>query len=536
VSKHTILFLAANPLDTDWIALDEEARAIQEELERSGHRDRFELVTRWATRPLDLLRELRKLKPTIVHFSGHGGRRVLRSGSGPRRDIVTDFGAVDDDLRCGLFFQGPYRRPQLVSTAALEATFGAAGSSVRLVVLNACYSNAQAEALLSHIDCVVGMGGSIRDDAARNFAVGFYGGIGERESVSTAYRQGCVAITLEGLPDSERPQLNVRPGVDADRLVLAEGLDGSSTANKLLAWATPDTDPEALPQIAASTQIHPHQDDPSVSGSDRGPHRVVVLAPVLSQRTHQPTSLVPDTESSMVSAVPLCVERGEIADEVRARGLHPVLRPANATISTDENGGTEVDAQRVTVALPILPQPSMARLVVMRGTDTGRLLEVRPGKTYTIGRGIDNDLVLTDMTVSRKHFDLQYESGGWAFVDHASGNGTAINDRNEVGPYMLTSGDTIEVGTTVFRFDVITTAASLVSVPRERPSHEAPAANAWVRKIVTDLATLELLLGMLQARRHELRDNEPERAKIDQLIGALVALELELRREQRTWE
>ena len=55
--KHIILFLAANPLGTDRLALDEEARAIQEELERSGYRDRFELVTRWAVRPLDLLRE-----------------------------------------------------------------------------------------------------------------------------------------------------------------------------------------------------------------------------------------------------------------------------------------------------------------------------------------------------------------------------------------------------------------------------------------------------------------------------------------------
>jgi hypothetical protein len=35
---------------TDRIALAEEARAIQEELDLSGHRDKFELVTRWAVR------------------------------------------------------------------------------------------------------------------------------------------------------------------------------------------------------------------------------------------------------------------------------------------------------------------------------------------------------------------------------------------------------------------------------------------------------------------------------------------------------
>src|SRR3954469_22361314 len=70
--KHVILFLAANPSGTDRFALDREARAIHVELKRSGHRDLFDFVTRWAAEPLDLLRELRELKPIVVHFSGPG--------------------------------------------------------------------------------------------------------------------------------------------------------------------------------------------------------------------------------------------------------------------------------------------------------------------------------------------------------------------------------------------------------------------------------------------------------------------------------
>lgn len=196
MKKHTILFLAANPSGTDRLALDREARSIQVELERSGYRDQFEFETRWAAEPLDLLRELRKLKPTVVHYSGHGGQN-------------------------GLFFQTADGRVQVVSTTAITETFGAAGDSVKLVVLNACYSEAQAESLLAHVDCVVGMSGSIHDGAARNFAVGFYGGLGERESVAAAYRQGRAAVSLEGLPDNDRPQLKVRDGVDANQVVLA---------------------------------------------------------------------------------------------------------------------------------------------------------------------------------------------------------------------------------------------------------------------------------------------------------------------------
>jgi hypothetical protein len=222
--KHTILFLAANPIGTDRLALDEEARAIQVELERSGFRNRFELVTRWAAEPLDLLRELRKLKPTVVHFSGHGVSDVAgehRPDPEPRRDIVGEPGQNGGEPRRGLFFQSPDGRPRLVSTEALEETFGAAGASVQLVVLSACYSEAQAKALLPHVGCVVGMSGSIRDDAARSFAIGFYGGLGERESIAAAYKQGCAAISLEGLRDHDRPQLAVRDGVNAGMLVLA---------------------------------------------------------------------------------------------------------------------------------------------------------------------------------------------------------------------------------------------------------------------------------------------------------------------------
>jgi len=249
--KHTILFLAANPLGTDRLALDREARAIQVELERSGFRDRFELVTRWAAEPLDLLRELRKLKPTIVHFSGHGASGTTAGHHlepASRRDVVGEPGHGDEP-RHGLFFQSSDGRPQLVSTAALEETFGAAGASVKLVVLSACYSEPQAEALLAHVDCVVGMSGSLSDDAARSFAIGFYGGLGERESVAAAFKQGCAAISLEGLREADRPQIKVRAGIDAARLVLAAAL---RRASEIVAGTGPAASQPSPGAIASS--------------------------------------------------------------------------------------------------------------------------------------------------------------------------------------------------------------------------------------------------------------------------------------------
>jgi hypothetical protein len=210
-TKNTILFLAADPAGTDEFALGRQARAIHEELERAGGRHRFELVTRWAPTPLDLLRELRRVRPMVVHFAGSGQQSAAHR---PGQALIGDrFG--------GLFFQGLDGRPRFVATSALQEMFGAAGSSVKLVVLNGCYSELQAEALLQHVDCVVGTRGTVDPAAAKAYAIGFFGGLGEHESVATAHKQGCAAVSLEGLHDGDRPRLKVRPGVDAGKLVLS---------------------------------------------------------------------------------------------------------------------------------------------------------------------------------------------------------------------------------------------------------------------------------------------------------------------------
>jgi CHAT domain/WD domain, G-beta repeat len=216
--KHVILFLAANPAGTDPLALDQEARSIHAELKRSGYRDRFDFVTRWAVEPLDLLREVRDLKPTVIHFSGHGGVRAAVSTR--RRDVVIDIASSGRD-QSGLYFHSASGGTQLVSPDAIAHTLNAAGASVRLVVLNACFSEVIADAILAHVDCVVGMSGSINDDAARSFAVGFYGGLGEHESIAAAVKQGRAAINLDGLSDVDKPQLKVRAGVDANHVILA---------------------------------------------------------------------------------------------------------------------------------------------------------------------------------------------------------------------------------------------------------------------------------------------------------------------------
>jgi hypothetical protein len=92
------------------------------------------------------------------------------------------------------------------------------------------------------------------------------------------------------------------------------------------------------------------------------------------------------------------------------------------------------------------------KLVVIAGNDRGREFPLA-GKSVTVGRGIDNDVVLTDIAVSRKHLSIEHDGTRYKIVDAGSGNGTLINDELQTGSRPLRHGDRIEIGNTVFRFE-----------------------------------------------------------------------------------
>jgi hypothetical protein len=67
-----ILFLAANPADTERLQLDEEVRAFDKVLNSARYRNSFDLRSHWAVQVDDLQDLLLRYRPDIVHFSGHG--------------------------------------------------------------------------------------------------------------------------------------------------------------------------------------------------------------------------------------------------------------------------------------------------------------------------------------------------------------------------------------------------------------------------------------------------------------------------------
>lgn len=185
--SRTILFLSSNPTDTGRLRLDKEVREITEGLKRSNERDRFTLLSIFATRVADLRRNLLDHSPQIVHFAGHDG---------------TDGIVVENDK--GEAFQVP--------NDALAELFGLCADQIECVILNACYSAVQVDAIVKHIPYVIGMTGSVSDAAAIEFAIGFYDALGAGRSIEVAFQFGRNAVALKGIPEHLIPVLKKNAG------------------------------------------------------------------------------------------------------------------------------------------------------------------------------------------------------------------------------------------------------------------------------------------------------------------------------------
>jgi hypothetical protein len=174
-TKQKILFLAANPSNEARLQTDKEHRIIKDQMRGGKHRDRYEfLPPQFALTMQELIRAMND-KPNIVHFSGHG-------------------------LTEGIAITNANNEMQLLQNQALKLLFKPHKDNVSLVLLNSCYSVAQAK-IISQIGCyVIGNNKPVGDEAAISFAAGLYNGLGEGKSIEEAYNDGLLMLIAEN-PD-----------------------------------------------------------------------------------------------------------------------------------------------------------------------------------------------------------------------------------------------------------------------------------------------------------------------------------------------
>jgi hypothetical protein len=69
---------------------------------------------------------------------------------------------------------------------------------------------------------------------------------------------------------------------------------------------------------------------------------------------------------------------------------------------------------------------------------------------FTIGRALECDLTLADLSVSRWHARLHHEDSGWLLSDLGSTNGTRLNGWRVTTPVEVRAGDQVSFGGITF--------------------------------------------------------------------------------------
>lgn len=189
--KLRVLFLAASPTDAARTTFGEELRKIGARVRAAKHRDAVELLPHLAVQPGDLQMLLLQEEPHVVHFSGHGS---------PKGELGLQ--AAD----------GTTAR---VSSSALVGLLRILKDNIKVVVLNACYSEVQAQEASQHIDFVVAMASGVSEEGAVELAGAFYQALAYGRSVAQAFELARSELDLHGfVRDAAGIRLLVRDGAD----------------------------------------------------------------------------------------------------------------------------------------------------------------------------------------------------------------------------------------------------------------------------------------------------------------------------------
>jgi hypothetical protein len=91
-------------------------------------------------------------------------------------------------------------------------------------------------------------------------------------------------------------------------------------------------------------------------------------------------------------------------------------------------------------------QPQTPSLLMRKGPHPNKPFPLNKD-VITIGRGLDNDIVVDDAEVSRHHARLTRRGHDWILEDLGSRNGTTVNGRRITGPVTLMPGAQVGLGT-----------------------------------------------------------------------------------------
>lgn len=93
----------------------------------------------------------------------------------------------------------------------------------------------------------------------------------------------------------------------------------------------------------------------------------------------------------------------------------------------------------------------MASIAWLINVSTNKTYELRADDTR-IGRTNDNDIVLTDKSVSRSHALIRRKNGIYLLFDLGASVAIKVNNVTVTEPHQLYAQDEIQIGKILFRF------------------------------------------------------------------------------------
>ncbi len=199
--REVVLFVAANPSKKAEINLRVEHSTIAEELEGNTE---FDFRSAMAASLKELAMQVVDKEPTILHFAGHG----IPMDSAKQELLNLGFKVTDDT---GLVFHNKEKNGS--ETLSVEKSkqiikgLKAIVPKLNIVILNACYSQAQAIAISTNGIYTIGVNNRILDRAAIAFAQGFYWRYAMTHDVKAATYFGILQANVELSDDSDANDL-----------------------------------------------------------------------------------------------------------------------------------------------------------------------------------------------------------------------------------------------------------------------------------------------------------------------------------------
>ncbi len=95
--------------------------------------------------------------------------------------------------------------------------------------------------------------------------------------------------------------------------------------------------------------------------------------------------------------------------------------------------------------VPLPQQAGPYAELVMQTASGGHTFPIE-SNLVTIGRGLNNDIILEDPRISRQHAQLRYKSRRFLIADQGSTNGTYVNGTPVTTEQVLRAGDIVSLG------------------------------------------------------------------------------------------